>query len=80
MINYATTLTKALACGLPLTYEGFDPSTLVYWWRRLGSSDRPYRIKDAIDAFIEATGVLKGKSGGCSIPRFWPTRWPPRTR
>jgi len=50
-----------VACGLPLTYEGFDPSTLVYWRRRLAASDRPYRIKDAIDAVIEATGVLKGK-------------------
>jgi Transposase domain (DUF772)/Transposase DDE domain len=50
-----------VACGLPLTYEGFDPSTLVYWRRRLAASGRPYRIKDAIDAVIEATGVLKGK-------------------
>jgi hypothetical protein len=50
-----------VACGLPLTYEGFDPSTLVYWRRRLAASDRPYRIKDAIDAVIEATGVLTGK-------------------
>jgi IS5 family transposase len=49
-----------VACGLPLTYEGFDPSTLVYWRRRLAASDRRHRIKDAIDAVIEATGVLKG--------------------
>lgn len=44
-----------------MTYEGFDPSTLVYWRRRLANSQRPYRIKDAIDAVIEATGVLRGK-------------------
>ena len=50
-----------VACGLPLTYEGFDPSTLVYWRRRLAKSDRPHRIKDAIDRLMEATGVLQGK-------------------
>jgi IS5 family transposase len=50
-----------VACGLPLTYEGFDPSTLVYWRRRLAKSDRPHRIREAIDRIIEATGVLKGK-------------------
>lgn len=50
-----------VACGLPLTYEGFDPSTLVYWRRRLAASRRPYRIREAIDHIIKATGVLKGK-------------------
>lgn len=50
-----------VACGLPLTYEGFDPSTLVYWRRRLAASQRPYRIREAIDQIIAVTGVLKGK-------------------
>jgi IS5 family transposase len=50
-----------VACGLALTDEGFDPSTLVYWRRRLAASDAPHRIFDAVKAVIEATGVLKGK-------------------
>ena len=50
-----------VACGLPLTYQGFDPSTLVYWRRRLAKSDHPHRIREAIDHIIAATGVLKGK-------------------
>ena len=32
------------ACGFPLDHGGFDPSTLVYWRRRLAASDRPHRI------------------------------------
>ena len=27
------------ACGFPLDHEGFDPSTLVYWRRRMAGSD-----------------------------------------
>jgi hypothetical protein len=50
-----------VACGLPLTYEGFDPSTLVYWRKRLAASARPYRVNDAIDQVIAETGVLKGR-------------------
>ena len=50
-----------VACGLPLTYAGFDPSTLVYWRRRLAASKRPHRIRVAIDQLIAATGVLRGK-------------------
>ncbi|WP_285702197.1 IS1182 family transposase [Actinomadura sp. NBRC 104412] len=50
-----------VACGLPLTYEGFDPSTLVYWRKRLAASARPHRIHEAIDAVIAQTGVLKGR-------------------
>ena len=29
------------ACGFPLDHGGFDPSTLVYWRRRLAKSGRP---------------------------------------
>jgi hypothetical protein len=49
------------ACGFPLDHGGFDPSTLVYWRRRLAASQRPHRINDAVRAVIEQTGVLKGR-------------------
>src|SRR4051812_11972607 len=51
-----------VACGLPLDHEGFHPSTLTYWRRRLAASDRPNRIFDAVRAVIDQTGVLKGKT------------------
>jgi hypothetical protein len=50
------------ACGLALTDEGFHPSVLTYWRRRLAASDRPNRIFDAVGEVIAATGVLKGKT------------------
>jgi transposase len=49
------------ACGFPLDHGGFDPSTLVYWRRRLARSDRPHRISDAVRKVIGETGVLKGR-------------------
>src|SRR6266487_1545287 len=49
------------ACGFPLDHEGFDPSTLVYWRRRLAKSGRPHRISDAVKKVIEETGVLPGR-------------------
>jgi hypothetical protein len=49
------------ACGFPLDHPGFDPSTLVYWRRRLAKSDRPHRINEAVAAVIAQTGVLKGR-------------------
>ncbi len=49
------------ACGFPLDHAGFDPSTLVYWRRRLAKSQRPYRINDAVRRVIGETGVLKGR-------------------
>src|SRR5258708_6543855 len=48
------------ACGFPLDHGGFDPSTLVYWRRRLAKSDRPHRISDAVRKVITETGVLAG--------------------
>ena len=51
-----------VACGLPLDHEGFHPSTLTYWRRRLAASDRPNRIFDAVRAVITETGVLTGKT------------------
>jgi hypothetical protein len=50
-----------VACGLSLLDEGFDPSTLTYWRRRIAISARPHRINDAIRRVIEATGVLRGR-------------------
>jgi transposase-like protein DUF772/DDE family transposase len=49
------------ACGFPLDHPGFDPSTLVYWRRRLARSERPHRISDAVAKVIGETGVLKGR-------------------
>ena len=49
------------ACGFPLDHGGFDPSTLVYWRRRLAKSDRPHRVSDAVRKVIGETGVLKGR-------------------
>jgi hypothetical protein len=49
------------ACGFPLDHGGFDPSTLVYWRRRLAVSERPHRISDAVRKVIAGTGVLKGR-------------------
>jgi hypothetical protein len=50
-----------VACGLPLDHEGFHPTTLTYWRRRLAKSDRPNRIFDAMRAVVAETGVLHGK-------------------
>jgi hypothetical protein len=50
-----------VAIGAALDDEGFDPSSLVYWRRRLARSERPHRVNDAVKAVIEQTGVLKGR-------------------
>jgi hypothetical protein len=50
-----------VACGLSLLDEGFDPSSLVYWRRRIAKSERPHRVNDAVWQVIEATGVLRGR-------------------
>jgi hypothetical protein len=49
------------ACGFPLDHAGFDPSTLVYWRRRLAKSERPHRINEAVARVVAETGVLKGR-------------------
>ena len=49
-----------VACGFPLDHGGFDPSTLVYWRRRVAQSGRPYRISDAVAEVIAGTGIVKG--------------------
>jgi DDE family transposase/transposase-like protein DUF772 len=50
------------ACGLALTDEGFHPTVLTYWRRRLEGSERPNRVFDAVGEVIAATGVLKGST------------------
>jgi IS5 family transposase len=50
------------ACGLALTDEGFHPSVLTYWRKRLARSDRPNRIFDVVREVIASTGVLRGKT------------------
>jgi hypothetical protein len=49
------------AIGASLDDPGFDPSTLVYWRRRLAKSDRPHRVNAAVRKVVEQTGVLKGR-------------------
>jgi hypothetical protein len=51
-----------VACGLPLDHEGFHPTTLTYWRRRLAASDRPDRIFEAVRSVVTQTGVLHGKT------------------
>jgi len=49
------------AIGAPLDDPGFDPSSLVYWRRRLAKSERPHRVNDAVKKVVERTGILKGR-------------------
>ena len=50
-----------VAAGMALDQAGFDPSTLVYWRRRLAKSERPHRINEAVRQVVEETGVLRGR-------------------
>lgn len=50
------------ACGLAITAEAFHPTTLTYWRRRLGASQAPNRIFDAVKAVVAETGALAGKT------------------
>ncbi len=54
-----------VACGRSLTQMSFDPSTLVYWRRRIAKSDRPDRVFDAVAEVIAETGVLRGRRKRC---------------
>ena len=54
-----------VACGRSLTQGSFDPSTLVYWRRRIAASDRPDRVFDAVAAVIAETGILAGRRKRC---------------
>jgi transposase-like protein DUF772 len=50
-----------VAAGLALTQRGFHPRVLTLWRSRLGASDRPERIFEAVRAVINQTGVLAGR-------------------
>src|SRR6266702_2644893 len=54
-----------VACGRSLTQMSFDPSTLVYWRRRIAASSRPDRVFDAVAAVISETGILAGRRKRC---------------
>jgi len=54
-----------VACGRSLTQVSFDPSTLVYWRRRIAGSKRPHRVFDAVANVIAETGVLRGRRKRC---------------
>jgi IS5 family transposase len=49
------------AIGASLDDPGFDPSTLVYWRKRIAKSARPHRVNDAVKKVVEQTGILKGR-------------------
>lgn len=50
-----------VATGMALDHKGFDPSTLVYWRKRLAKSKRPHRINEAVRQVVEQTGILRGR-------------------
>ncbi len=50
------------ACGLGLYEQGFDPSLLTYFRRRLARSSRPDRIFEIVRTVVEQTGVLTGRT------------------
>ena len=54
-----------VACGRSLTQTSFDPSTLVYWRKRMAASNRPDRVFDAVAAVIADTGILRGRRKRC---------------
>jgi hypothetical protein len=47
--------------GMALDHNGFDPTTLVYWRKRLAKSDRPHRINEAVRRVVAETGILRGR-------------------
>jgi Transposase DDE domain/Transposase domain (DUF772) len=54
-----------VACGRSLTQASFDPSTLVYWRKRIAKSGRPDRVFDAVAGVIAQTGILRGRRKRC---------------
>jgi hypothetical protein len=50
-----------VATGMALDHNGFDPSTLVYWRKRLAKSERPHRLNEAVRRVVEETGILRGR-------------------
>ena len=62
-----------VACGLAIDDVGFDPSSLVYWRRRIAKSERPHRVNDAVRKMVEETGVLKGRRRRAVDSTIWRT-------
>jgi hypothetical protein len=54
-----------VACGRSLTQTSFDPSTLVYWRKRIAASVRPDRVFDKVGEVIAETGILRGRRKRC---------------
>jgi len=57
-----TDLRWKVAAGLALDDEGFHPTVLTYWRRRLRDSEEPERIFDAVRQVVADTGVLANKT------------------
>src|SRR5437016_12223139 len=51
-----------VACGLPLDDPGVHFTVFTYWRTRLGQSERPHRINDAVSEAARASGVLAGRT------------------
>jgi Transposase DDE domain/Transposase domain (DUF772) len=54
-----------VACGRAVTATSCDPSTLVYWRKRIAASARPDRVFDAVACVIAETGILRGRRKRC---------------
>ena len=54
-----------VACGLAVTAGAFDPTTLVYWRKRIAKSERPDRVFDKVAEVIAETGILTGRRKRC---------------
>src|SRR6266498_3011327 len=54
-----------VACGRSLLQVSFDPSTLVYWRKRIAASSRPDRVFGAVAQVIAETGILRGRRKRC---------------
>jgi hypothetical protein len=50
-----------VATGMALDHQGFHPSTLTYWRKRLARSARPHRINEAVRKVVEETGIVRGR-------------------
>jgi hypothetical protein len=50
-----------VATGMALDHKGFDPTTLVYWRKRLAKSKRPHRINEVVRQVVEESGILRGR-------------------
>jgi hypothetical protein len=51
-----------------LTDTSFDPSTLVYWRKRIAASDRPDRVFDTVAEVTAETWIPKGRRKRCLDP------------